>query len=147
MDAIFTEKAQRLAGEIAAEVKSFDNVNGLIKLMLKSALERILDTEMDVHLGRTKPLLNDVPHAVAIPADMLPEQRRERNRRNGRSKKTVQGDFGEIMLETPRDREGTFKPQVIPKHKRWLDGFDEKILALYAKGMTTGDIQDIVQEL
>jgi putative transposase len=146
MDAIFTEKAQRLAGEIAAEAKSLDDVNGLIKLMLKSALERMLDTEMDVHLGRTNPPPASFPHAMAIPAEMLPEKR-TRNRRNGRSKKTVQGDLGEITLETPRDRAGTFEPQVIPKHKRRLDGFDEKILALYAKGMTTRDIQDIVQEL
>jgi putative transposase len=147
MDAIFTEKAQRLAGEIAAEAKSLDDVNGLIKLMLKSALERMLDTEMDVHLGRKNPLQSESPHAVAIPAEMLPEKRRTRNRRNGRSKKTVQGDLGEITLDTPRDREGTFEPQVVPKHRRRLDGFDGKILALYAKGMTTRDIQDIVQEL
>jgi putative transposase len=147
MDAIFTEKAQRLAGEIAAEAKSLDDVNGLIKLMLKSALERMLDTEMDVHLGRKNPLLSESPHAVAIPAKMLPEKRRTRNRRNGRSQKTVQGDLGEITLDTPRDREGTFEPQVVPKHRRRLDGFDGKILTLYAKGMTTRDIQDIVQEL
>ncbi len=84
---------------------------------------------------------------MAIPAKMLPEKRRTRNRRNGRSQKTVQGDLGEITLDTPRDREGTFEPQVVPKHRRRLDGFDGKILTLYAKGMTTRDIQDIVQEL
>ena len=69
------------------------------------------------------------------------------NRRNGRSRKTVQGDLGEMTLATPRDRNGTFEPQLIGKHQRRLAGFDEKILALYAKGMTTRDIQELVQEL
>ena len=59
----------------------------------------------------------------------------------------MQGDLGEIKLTTPRDRDGTFEPQLIPKHQRRLTGFDEKILALYAKGMTTRDIQEIVREL
>src|SRR4051795_11360572 len=59
----------------------------------------------------------------------------------------VQGDMGELKLETPRDRNGTFEPQLIAKHQRRLSGFDEKILALYAKGLTTRDIQDVVQDL
>jgi transposase-like protein len=69
------------------------------------------------------------------------------NRRNGRSRKTVQGDLGQVTIRTPRDREGTFEPQLIGKHQRRLPGFDEKILALYAKGMTTRDIQEIVEQL
>ena len=69
------------------------------------------------------------------------------NRRNGRSRKTVQGDLGELTIATPRDRNGTFEPQLIGKHQRRVPGFDEKILALYAKGMTTRDIQEIVREL
>jgi putative transposase len=69
------------------------------------------------------------------------------NRRNGRSQKTVQGDQGELTIATPRDRNGTFEPQLIGKHQRRMPGFDEKILALYAKGMTTRDIQEIVREL
>ena len=55
--------------------------------------------------------------------------------------------MGELTLDTPRDRNGTFEPQLIAKHQRRLAGFDEKILALYAKGMTTRDIQDVVKEL
>jgi len=150
MDATFTDKTQRLAREIAADAKTLDDLNGLVKLMLKSALERMLDTEMDVHLGR-----RSSPGSMAGgPADALansdaqpPAKKGAKNRRNGRSPKTVQGDLGEITLETPRDRNGTFEPQAIPKHQRRLAGFDEKILALYAKGMTTRDIQEIVKEL
>jgi putative transposase len=70
-----------------------------------------------------------------------------KNRRNGHSQKTVSGDMGDLQLRTPRDRNGTFEPQLVAKGQRRLDGFDEKILALYAKGMTTRDIQDIVKDL
>jgi len=70
-----------------------------------------------------------------------------KNRRNGHSAKTVSGDMGDITLQTPRDRNGTFEPQLIAKYQRRLPGFDDKILALYAKGMTIRDIQDIVKEL
>ena len=59
----------------------------------------------------------------------------------------MQGDLGEVTLDTPRDRDGTFEPQIVAKHQRRVPGFDEKILALYAKGMTTRDIQEIVREL
>ena len=77
----------------------------------------------------------------------MPGEKRPPNRRNGRSRKTVQGSTGEITLQTPRDRDATFEPVVIAKHQRRVPGFDEKILALYAKGMTTRDIQEIVREL
>ena len=69
------------------------------------------------------------------------------NRRNGRSKKTVRNETGDLTIATPRDRDGTFEPRLIEKYQRRVPGFDEKILALYAKGMTTRDIQEIVQEL
>ena len=150
MDAILTEKAKQLASEIATRAETLDDLNGLIKLMMKSALERMLDTEMDVHLGRKKlpGSTADFPEqVVARSAAGTPTKKSAKNRRNGRSQKTVQGDLGEIELSTPRDRDGTFEPQLIPKHQRRLTGFDEKILALYAKGMTTRDIQDVVKEL
>ena len=137
--------------EIATQAKTLDDLNGLIKLMMKSALERMLDTEMDVHLGRkTLPGSDGGFAGTSRGGAPLPRRLRRsgaKNRRNGHSQKTVQGDLGEFTLATPRDRDGTFEPQLIAKHQRRLTGFDEKILALYAKGMTTRDIQDIVQEL
>ena len=149
MGAILTGKAEQMAREIASQAKTLDE-NGLLKLMMGSALERMLDTEMSVHLGR-----NQLPGSLGDPpaqgvADPFPESSpkpRAKNRRNGRSPKTVQGDLGEIRIATPCDRDGTFEPQLIPKHQRRLSGFDEKILALYAKGMTTRDIQEVVKEL
>ena len=113
----------------------------------------MLNTEMDVHLGRrplpTPPVASRRLRGAAR-GDRCPSAspaKRSPNRRNGHSQKTVQGDLGELTIDTPRDRDGTFEPQLIPKHQRRVPGFDEKILALYAKGMTTRDIQEIVQEL
>ena len=150
MDAILTGKAEQLAREIASQATTLDKLNGLLKLMMGSAIERMLDTEMDVHFGRKQlpgsvgdPLVPGVVDPFAEP----PPRPRAKNRRNGNSEKTVQGDLGKIMVATPRDRDGTFEPQLIPKHQRRLTGFDEKILALYAKGMTTRDIQEVVKEL
>ena len=150
MDAILTGKAEQLAREIATQAKTLEELNGLLKLMMGSALERMLDTEMDVHLGRKRlpGSAGDSPaRATRIPLLNRRAKPRTKNRRNGHSQKTVQGDLGKIMIATPRDRDGTFEPQLIPKHQRRLSGFDEKILALYAKGMTTRDIQEIVKEL
>ena len=143
MDALLQSRAQQLATEFANQATTVEELNELMRLMMKSGLERMLDTEMDVHLGRR-------PAALVEKADPPPpagEKKRSPNRRNGRSQKTVQGDLGQVTLSTPRDRDGTFEPQLIEKHQRRVPGFDEKILALYAKGMTTRDIQEIVQEL
>jgi transposase-like protein len=139
---------------MAGQATTIEDLNGLMRLMMKSALERMLDTEMDVHLGRRPATtVGDAqssqvqsPPAEPAPPPASPGQRPS-NRRNGRSQKTVQGDQGELTLATPRDRNGTFEPQLIGKHQRRVPGFDEKILALYAKGMTTRDIQDIVRQL
>ena len=142
MDATLKLKAEQLAGEIASQAQTLDDLNGLLRALMKSALERMLDTEMDVHLGR---------HAAAAPpavgASEVSGQAVAANRRNGHSKKTVRGDRGELTLELPRDRDGTFEPLLIPKYQRRLPGFDEKIFALYAKGLTTRDIQEVVKEL
>jgi putative transposase len=149
MDAILKTQVEKLANEIADQATTLDDVNGLMRSLMKNALERMLNTEMEVHLGR-RGQQAEVAAAVAVsdaPAtdDPLPTARK--NRRNGHSRKTVSGDMGDITLQTPRDRNGTFEPQLVGKHQRRLAGFDEKILALYAKGMTTRDIQEIVKDL
>ncbi len=137
MDEKLESRAEQLAEEFATSATTIGELNQLMRLMMKSGLERMLNTEMDVHLGRRGD--------AESPA--VEEAKRSGNRRNGRSKKTVQGDLGEVTLNTPRDRDGTFEPQIIEKHQRRIPDFDEKILALYAKGMTTRDIQEIVEEL
>ncbi|HEU0369719.1 MAG TPA: IS256 family transposase [Candidatus Acidoferrum sp.] len=145
MDASLQLRAEQLAGEFANQVRTADELTDLMRLMMKSGLERMLNTELDVHLGRKSAVVGGVPVAEIEPAE--PRGKRASNRRNGHSPKTVQGDLGEVTLAVPRDRNSTFQPQLIPKHQRRVPGFDEKILALYAKGMTTRDIQEIVQEL
>ena len=153
MDDALQSRVEVLAREIAGQARTIEDVNGLMRLMMKSALERMLDTEMDVHLGR-RPLSNQADESSAtatapseLPAAETGPPRKAPNRRNGRSKKTVRSETGDVTIATPRDRDGTFEPQLIEKHQRRVPGFDEKILALYAKGMTTRDIQEIVQEL
>ena len=141
MDANLKLKVDQLASDITSQTQTLDDLNGLFRSLMKSALERMLNTEMDLHLGR-KSLPSLPPNPTPNPDPETPK-----NRRNGHSPKTVRGELGELTLETPRDRLGTFEPQLIPKHQRRLTGFDEKILALYAKGLTTRDIQDIVKEL
>ena len=139
MDEKLQARAEQLAEEFAGSATTIGELNQLMRTMMKAGLERMLDTEMDVHLGR-RPSAADEPSTASNVAAT-------KNRRNGRSKKTVQGELGEVTLDTPRDREGTFEPQIIEKHQRRIPDFDEKILALYAKGMTTRDIQEIVQDL
>ena len=106
--------------------------NGLLKLLTKKLVERALQAEMADHLGHGK------HESVANPAG---------NTRNGKSKKTLKGDFGELPIEVPRDRNGSFEPQIVTKHQTRWAGFDDKILSLYARGMTVREIQSHLQEM
>jgi transposase-like protein len=145
MDANLLLKAEDLAKEISTQASTMEELNGIMRSLMKSALERMLSTELKVHLDEES---RSAAANVAVPAEeevSAPPKRR--NRRNGTSPKSVQGDVGKLALEVPRDRNGSFEPQLLPKHQRRLSGFDEKILALYAKGMTTRDIQQIVKDL
>jgi len=162
MDAMLRGKAEELAKEIAVSISTQQELSDMMRLMTKTVIERMLDAEMDVHLGRVPAATLPKGKAVATqPADRDAEEpsvdspeapppnpkRAARDRRNGRSAKTVQGESGRMTLATPRDRNGTFEPLLIPKHERRLAGFDDKILALYAKGMSTRDIQELVKTL
>jgi putative transposase len=148
MDAIVMKKAEELAAELADQSTTLQDLNNAIRALTKSALERMLNTELDVHLGRRgSPEAAAVETAVAESEAAEAAGQRPRNRKNGTSRKTIQGDQGQVGLDVPRDRNGTFEPQLLPKHQRRLEGFDEKILALHAKGLTTRDIQEIVAQL
>ena len=140
MDGALQNRAEVLAREIAGQARTIEDVNGLMRVMMKSALERMLDTEMDVHLGRrplAKPSGESAGTATAPAESPETEPSKKRpNRRNGRSRKTVRSETGDLTIATPRDRDGVFEPQLIEKYQRRVPGFDEKILALYAKGMT-----------
>jgi putative transposase len=109
-----------------------EDVNGLLKQLTKAVLERALQGELTHHLGYAK---HD------------PAGQNSGNSRNGVTRKTLKGDFGEIELATPLDRKGEFEPQIIEKHQTRFTGFDDKILSLYARGMTTREIQGHIQEM
>jgi putative transposase len=135
-----------LASELATQSSTIEDLNAAMRALMKSALEKMLNTELDVHLESTPTATQD-GFQDAPSHEGSASKRPGKNRRNGTSPKTILGDMGKLPLDIPRDRQGTFDPQLIPKHQRRLVGFDEKILAIYAKGMTTRDIQDIVKEL
>lgn len=106
--------------------------NGLLQQLTKMMVEKALDAEMTEHLGheRHEPVINQTG-----------------NTRNGRSRKTLKAEFGNLPIDIPRDRDGTFEPKLIPKHRRRWSGFDDKIMSLYARGMTVRDIQAHLEEM
>ena len=106
--------------------------HGLLKQLTKKLVERALEAEMAHHLGHAK------NETVANPGG---------NTRNGKSKKTLKGDFGELPIEVPRDRHASFEPQIVTKHQTRWSGFDDKILSLYARGMTVREIQSHLEEM
>jgi putative transposase len=108
------------------------DVDAVMRRFKKALVERMLGGELTHHLG--------YPPGSAKPPETT-------NQRNGTSGKTVLTDEGPLDLNVPRDRDGTFEPQLIPKHARRFTGFDDKILALYARGMTVREIQAFLAEM
>jgi putative transposase len=106
--------------------------DGLINQLRKRLIERAAGAELSLHLG--------YPAGAEVPEG-------QPNRRNGSSSKTLRTVDGPVTVELPRDRDASFEPRVVPKHARSFDGFDEQILALYAGGMTTREIQRHLREL
>jgi putative transposase len=106
--------------------------NGLIKQLVGKLVTRAMNAELDHHLGYEA-------------GESPPEH--QSNRRNGKSSKTLRTDQGAIEIEVPRDRDGSFEPQIVGKHQRHFSGFDDKILSMYARGMTVRDIQGHLQEI
>ncbi|AXM11251.1 IS256-like element IS1113 family transposase [Xanthomonas oryzae] len=115
--------------ELTSGCKTPQDVEKLFSQMLQHMINRSLEAEMQAHVG----------HA--------PHGRSGGNVRNGKSRKTVQSAFGELQIETPRDRAGTFAPQLVKKRQVRLAGMEEKILALYARGMTTRDIESALVDV
>jgi len=106
--------------------------DGLLKQLQKRLLEKALGAELTVHLGYGK-------HAAA--------GKNSGNSRNGTSPKTMKGEFGSLPLDVPRDRNGTFEPQIITKGQRRFEGFDQAIISLYSRGMTTREIEGHLLEI
>lgn len=124
--------------EEVKKCKTIDDVigkDGLVQRLIKDVLENILEVEMGEHLGRDK-----YDCQTDIDQD-------DRNYRNGYSKKTLRSSFGDVDLDVPRDRKAEFEPQIIKKYETVCNELDKKIISLYAKGMSTRDIQAEVEDL
>ena len=126
------EMARRLVAQAREEGLDIAGSSGLLQQMMKSVLEAALAEELTDHLGYE-------------PGD--PVGRGTGNSRNGTTSKTLLTDVGPVELDSPRDRAGTFDPQLVRKGQRRLDGVDKIVLGLYAKGMTVRDIQAHIAEI
>ncbi len=126
---------QETLDDLLSGVSSPDDLlgdGGLFRQLKKALMERALEGELTHHLGYSK---GDVAG------------RKTGNSRNGHSKKTMLGEDGEIDLAIPRDRTGTFEPKLIPKGERRFDGFDDKVISLYARGLTVREIRGHLHEI
>ena len=126
---------KELIDKLLADYKGPEDLigeQGLLKQLTKALVERAMHAELTHHLGYEK-------HDSG--------GKSSGNSRNGTSSKTLKGDFGEAVIEVPRDRNGTFEPKIVPRHQRRFSGFDDKILSMYARGMTTREIQGHLQEI
>lgn len=112
--------------------KAFTADNDFIGELVKSAMEALLEVEMEEHLGY--PPYGEKPAAVS-------------NARNGSTSKTVRGDFGQIAVQTPRDRDGSFEPQILKKRQKNVGNFSDKVISLYTRGMTTREIEEHLQQM
>lgn len=113
-------------------ITSVSDIYSLFKESFKDMLQELLEAEMDASIGYSK---ND--------KDGLSTD----NKRNGYSTKTIKSQYGEFPIEIPRDRNSEFEPQIIPKYQRDISGIEEKVISLYAHGMSTRDIHDQLKEL
>lgn len=128
-------RADELLDQLLGECNSPEEIigkDGLLKQLTKRLMERAMQGELTHHLGYGK---HD------------PSGNNSGNSRNGTSQKTLKGDFGKMTIEVPRDRSGTFEPRIIEKGQTRFKGFDEKIISMYARGMTTRDIAAHIEEI
>jgi len=126
------ERLKELAKEFAKDIKTQHDLNDFSKMLTKLTVETALNAELTEHLGYEKH--QNSPEGT-------------QNARNGTTKKKLKGSHGEIVIESPRDREGSFEPQLLPKHQSRLTQMDDQILTLYAKGLSTREIVDTFKEM
>jgi len=105
---------------------------GILTELKQRLISRVLDSELSTHLGYEK---------------YEQKATKEKNARNGHSQKVLRSDDGELTIKVPRDRNGDFSPKLIPKHQRHFNGFDEAIISLYSRGLSTREIQEHLQQI
>jgi len=124
------EQLEALAREAAKTIKTEADLNDFRKMLTKVTVETALNAEMDDHLGYDR-------H----------EKTKAGNSRNGYSSKTLKTEDGTFVVETPRDRDGSFEPQLVRKHQTRFASMDDKILSLYRKGMTMREVVETFKEM
>ncbi len=127
-----TNAAKELAALLSAECQSMGDVQDLLKNLFKGTIETMLEAEMEEHLGYEK-------HDIA--------GNNSGNSRNGYNRKTIKSEMGETEIKVPRDRNGEFDPQLITKRQTRTEDLENRILAMYSKGMTTRDIEDHLRDI
>lgn len=113
-------------------ITSVTDVYALLKESFKDILQELMEAELDATLGYEKNKKGDLV---------------TNNKRNGHSAKTLKSQYGEFQVYVPRDRNGDFEPKLVPKYQRDISGIEEKVISLYARGMSTRDIHDQLQDL
>lgn len=127
-----TEQEKELVGLLAAQCATTKDITAELKRLFGATLEQMLESEMDEHLGYMK-------HS--------PEGDKSGNSRNGYGKKTISSEWGESEISVPRDRNGDFEPKVIAKRQTRTDDIENRIIAMYAKGISTRDIEDQLRDI
>ena len=128
--AVAKEQIRQIISE--NNLSSVADVYSLLKESFKDILQELMEAELDASLGYQKNQKGDLVTS---------------NKRNGHSPKTLKSQFGEFQVDVPRDRNGEFEPKLIPKYQRDISGIDEKVISLYARGMSTRDIHDQLRDL
>ena len=112
------------------EIESAEDIQDALKALLSGTIQGMLESEMDEHLGYGKY-----------------ERSEESNYRNGTKPKSVRSKYGEFEVDVPQDRNSTFEPQIVPKRKKDISGIEDKIISMYAKGMTTTQISEMIEDI
>ena len=112
------------------DIKSAKDIEEALKDLLGGTIQEMLESEMDEHLGYQEYERSDNPDS-----------------RNGRKTKKIRGSFGETEIEVPQDRDGSFEPKVVKKRQKDISGIEQKIISLYAKGMTTRQISETIEDI
>ncbi|EKF54082.1 mutator family transposase [Galbibacter marinus] len=124
------KKEDLFSDDFLKEFKTGDELNSFLKQLQKRCIEKMVEGELDSHLGYDKHEKSDTSNA-----------------RNGYGNKKVRTSYGESMIQVPKDREGSFNPMVVPKRGNMVDGIENVIVSLYAKGMSNSDIEEQIREV
>ena len=124
------KKEDLLNDDFLKQFKSGEDLEAFLSELHKRGIEKMLEGEIDAHLDYEKHQQSNNP-----------------NYRNGKTKKKIKTEYGEAQIQVPRDRDGTFDPQIVPKRSRFAKGIESMVISLYAKGMSNADIEEQIKEL